>query len=99
MQIPAYDLDDYYWQANWQPKDLASFAAEIKGIIEQSSWIIAGNYSQIKPLLLAKVDTIIWLDYSFCRCLWQAFGRSIRGISPICVKSYGLEGIAYKAVS
>ncbi len=59
---------------------LEEFIATIAAITEGQEWIINGNYSKANQVILARADTIIWLDYSFFRCLYQAFLRAIRRV-------------------
>jgi len=86
LEIPQYDLDDYYWLPNWQPnpvylKDL------LDTILQQDSWIINGNYSKFQPLLWGNADTIIWLDFTLSRCFYQCLKRSLSRLisqTPCC---------------
>lgn len=91
LQLPAIDLDDYHWLPNWQERDDKEFSQIVSNIIKQKSWIISGNYSQVRDLIWHKSDTIIWLDYSLIRCFWQAFYRTCHRIilnEPCCNGNY-----------
>lgn len=79
LEIPAYDLDDYYWLPNWQPNP-DYLEQQLNQIISHSNWIISGNYSKFKAILWEQADTIIWLDYSFGRCFFQGLRRSLQRI-------------------
>ena len=77
LGIPHYDLDDYYWLPNWQPNP-ASLKILLNKVLQENSWIISGNYSDFQSLLWEKADTIIWLDFSLTRCLYQGLKRSVK---------------------
>lgn len=42
--------------------------------------MVDGNYSEVQPLVLARADTVIWLDYSFGTKLWRLFKRTCRRV-------------------
>lgn len=89
LNIPNYDLDDYYWLKGWQIKDRESFEAELLEITNKDQWIISGNSSN--HILWTRADTIIWLDYSLIRCLYQGLKRSFKRILkniPCCAGNY-----------
>lgn len=76
--IPSIDVDDYYWMPGWQKRDAKEFEIMITKLAKTDSWVISGNSS--KKILFERCDTIIWLDYSICRCLYWGARRSIRRI-------------------
>ena len=89
--IVCYDLDEYYWLPNWQCRDLTAFQVQVDAIINKPQWIISGNYSAVRNSIIEKADTIIWLDYSFIRCFYQAFCRSLKRAwkkEPCCNGNY-----------
>ncbi|MCF6264134.1 MAG: adenylate kinase [Xanthomonadales bacterium] len=44
------------------------------------SWVLDGNYTRTIPIKWKQVDTIIWIDFSFTRTLFQALKRAISRI-------------------
>ncbi|MCX4027647.1 hypothetical protein H0A36_11605 [Endozoicomonas sp. SM1973] len=40
-------------------------------------WVLDGNYPRSTPVKWKAVDTIIWIDYSFPRTLYQAITRAL----------------------
>ena len=70
------DLDDLYWQPGWLETPPADFRAAVDHATAAPRWIIAGNYSAVRDLTWGRADTLIWLDYSFPRVLWQLLRRS-----------------------
>lgn len=79
--IPMTDLDDLYWNPNWQPSDKQAFIKDICNVTKESKWIISGNYRKVaKDFIWPKADTLIWIDYSFFRTFYQLSHRTFRRI-------------------
>ena len=91
LNIPHFDLDDYYWEPGWQSKDRQEFNNIIGALTEKETWVISGNFSNTEMPIFKRCDYIIWLDYNIFRCLAQSFTRSIRRIvkkEPCCNGNY-----------
>lgn len=65
-----------------------------------SEWIIDGNYSGSRDFRLARADTVIYLDFNRCICLFRLLKRSIknsrhsqRDIVNGCPKNIDLQSI------
>ena len=48
--------------------------------LKGDSWILDGNYTRSIPVKWESVTTIIWLDFSFIRTLYQAVKRAIKRV-------------------
>jgi len=70
------ELDALYWEPNWigTPDDV--FQNRVKKAIQSEKWVVAGNYSRVRPLIWARAEAIIWLDYSLWRIFWQLTRRT-----------------------
>jgi adenylate kinase family enzyme len=91
LNTPCIDLDEHYWLLGWKKRDSKEFQQIIDQLTKKKNWIISGNYSNIINLTWKRCDTIIWLDYSLTRCLYQGFFRSIKRIlfhEPCCNGNY-----------
>ena len=42
----------------------------------ESGWVLDGNYSRTKTIKWESVDWVVWVDYGFCRTLFQAVRRA-----------------------
>lgn len=74
--IPLIEMDALFWKPNWtQPTD-EEFFGKLTRALEGDRWILDGNYSRTVPVKWARVQLVIWLDYSFARTLWQSIGRT-----------------------
>ena len=73
------ELDALNWEPNWQAAPLEVFRARVEKALGQSKkWIVAGNYHVVRDLTWIQAETIIWLDYSLWRVLWQLTRRSLK---------------------
>ena len=84
LAVPYVELDAINWQnPNWQPITGADFQNQIAEVVRQESWVIEVGYSAVRPLIWERVDTVIWLDYSFPitfgRLLRRTAGRIVSG--------------------
>lgn len=74
LNLNRIELDSIYHQSNWQPIDVAEFRAQVTSQLENEKWVVDGNYSVVRDLVLNKCDTIVCLDYSrkfVMRRLWK----------------------------
>ncbi len=83
LAISATDLDDLYWLPGWQGRPKPEFTALVNKILRRDKWIIAGNYSRLRPAIWERAQTVIWLDYSLAivmkQVLWRTLGRNFWG--------------------
>lgn len=77
LGIPRVELDELYWSRDWKPKPKGEFIELVERAIEQSSWIVDGNYSLVRNHIWSKATLVIWLNYSFPRVFWRGFKRTI----------------------
>ena len=84
--IPFIELDAINWQAGW--RDLAShdpdeFKRRVAEAVTADAWVIAGNYSLVRPIYVPRLTHIIWLDYPkrvvMRRVIWRSLVRAIDG--------------------
>jgi len=74
---------------------LEVFIEKIDKLTNQKSWVIDGNYSQVRHITFTKGDTLIWLDYPFYLIFYRAFKRSFCRI----FKKEKLWGTNYETLS
>lgn len=86
LKIKHLDIDDAYWLPGWVERPTKEHDKIIDEFTNKDKWIISGNTSDLSSPIWERCDTIIWLDYSISRCLYQSIFRSIRRIqnSEIC---------------
>ena len=75
------ELDAIYHQAGWTHPTDDEFRQKVSGLVGLDSWVIDGNYSVVRPLVLAAADTVLWLDYPRRVIMQRVLRRSaIRGV-------------------
>ena len=81
LDLRHIEVDGIFHQANWTPLDDETFRSEITERCAGERWVTDGNYAVVRALILSRVDTIIWLDYSRAvttsRVVRRTFRRAI----------------------
>jgi len=80
LHIEHIELDSLYWLPGWKVRPVQELKKLAVQVAQKETWVVCGNFSVLRPIIWAKVDTVVWLDYPFLRCFWQAFKRSIKNI-------------------
>jgi hypothetical protein len=80
LDVPHVELDSLYWEPGWVPAPLETFRARVSDATAGDGWIADGNYQPARDLIWPRVDTIVWLDYSFKLVLWRAVRRSLHRV-------------------
>jgi len=75
LDIPHFELDVLHWGPNWSERE--EFESDVEQAVQDNSWVIDGNYRKVRDLVWNRVDTIIWLNYTFLFVFWRALKRSI----------------------
>lgn len=78
LGIPHVELDDLYWQENWQETPAELFLEKVRTALVGERWVVDGNYRQARDTIWEKADTVVWLDYPIGLVIWWLLRRSIR---------------------
>lgn len=80
LDVPYIEMDRLYWRPEWQGTPDDAFLARLEQTLAEAGggWVLDGNYSRTQAIKWREVDYILWLDYGFCRTLWQAVRRACR---------------------
>lgn len=72
------ELDALHWGPDWTPQPEEAFSAQVIRGAAAARWVSDGNYhARTRDVIWARADTIVWLDYSMPRILWQLLRRTI----------------------
>lgn len=77
LNCACIEMDALFWKPNWQESKDEEFFSLLEQHLEQEKWVLDGNYHRSRALKWRNVDTIIWLDFSFTRTLFQACRRAL----------------------
>jgi adenylate kinase family enzyme len=91
LALTHTELDSLHWLPGWIERNDADFRPLVEASTAQPSWVIDGGYSEVRDLVWARADTIIWLNYSFSRTAWQLLRRTYRRNTyrePCCNGNY-----------
>ncbi|WP_440879032.1 shikimate kinase [Vibrio natriegens] len=77
LNYPYLEMDAMFWKPNWQESPDDEFFATLEVQLREEHWVLDGNYNRTTPIKWATVDTVIWIDYSFPRTIYQAVKRAV----------------------
>jgi adenylate kinase family enzyme len=81
LDIPFIEMDAIFWGPNWTPMAKEKFRSQLDQALQGDNWVLDGNYTQASmPIKWARVEIVIWLDFSFPRTLHQALSRAIQRV-------------------
>lgn len=74
--IPHTEIDSLYHGPEWTPRP--EFVADVQRLVAGDQWIVEWQYRKVRPLLLERADTLIWLDPPYTVTLGQVTYRTVR---------------------
>ena len=75
LGIPHQELDALFHGSGWVPRP--TFVAEVTALAATESWVVEWQYDQVRSLLLARADLLVWLDLSRTRVFAQLLSRTV----------------------
>jgi adenylate kinase family enzyme len=80
LGVPHIELDAINWGPNWTPLSTETFAARVRAATDGDGWVCDGNYSGVRPIVLERADTVVWLDLPLRTCLARMLRRTARRV-------------------
>jgi adenylate kinase family enzyme len=80
LHIPFIELDAIFWGPDWSEPDDSELFPKLSGALSGDNWVLDGNYSRTLDIKWERVESVIWLDFSFLRTVAQAIKRAISRI-------------------
>lgn len=62
LGVAYLELDGLYQQPDWTPLDVDEFRSQVRRFVEQTSWVIDGNYSHVRDIIWPLATTIVFID-------------------------------------
>lgn len=75
-QLPYTELDSLFHGPGWVPRP--QFLDDVRTVIAADRWVSEWQYDEARPLLLARADTLIWLDFPRRTVMQRVLRRSLR---------------------
>ena len=81
LGVPHIELDAIWWGPNWTHLDAETFAAKVDAATAADAWVCDGNFSAVRPIVLERADTVVWLDLPLRTVLRRYATRTVRRIT------------------
>lgn len=82
LGVPFVELDALHWEPDWQEAPDDELRERVSDVTRGRFWVVDGNYGKVRDIVWGRVDTVVWLDYSFprifLRLLWRTLRRGVR---------------------
>lgn len=78
LNLPVYYMDQLGWLPGWVETEKEELRENLKSIVATDRWLIEGNYGSTLNLRLPRADSVIYLDFPICRCIWWLLRRTLR---------------------
>ena len=80
IDAPHVELDAVYWGPNWSERPREEFREAVREHVKSDRWVVDGNYSKARDILLARATDAVWLNYSFPVVFGRALLRTCRRV-------------------
>ncbi len=80
LDVPYLELDSIFHLANWEPLPREELRRQVDAFAQGEDWVIDGNYSASRDLILARADTVAFLDLPRWKVMGQLIPRTLRRI-------------------
>jgi adenylate kinase family enzyme len=80
LKVPHVELDALHWEPNWIEARNDLFRERVKQSLQGDSWVVDGNYHQVRDIVWSRADTVVWLDYPFRTIITRLVRRTMRRI-------------------
>lgn len=81
MDVPFVELDSVFHQPGWTPLPIEAFRSAVSSIVAADAWVVDGNYRGVRDLVLARADTVVWLDPPRIRATTRVLRRTLRRVT------------------
>src|SRR3982751_2446361 len=75
LGVPHVELDALHWEPGWVEAPDDVFRERVAAATATDGGVVDGSYAMVRDITWARVDAVVWLDYSFGRVLWRAVVR------------------------
>lgn len=76
LALPYIELDGLHWGNGWTPRP--TFVEDVERLTFEPRWVTEFQYHQVRPLLAARAQLIVFLDYRRPVTLYRITARTLR---------------------
>ncbi|MBO9520399.1 MAG: AAA family ATPase [Nocardioidaceae bacterium] len=76
LGLPHTEIDALYHGPGWVPRP--EFLDDVRALAATDAWITEWQYTEARPILLARCDLLVWLDTPRRVAMWRATKRTLR---------------------
>jgi adenylate kinase family enzyme len=76
LGLPCIEIDQVYWGPDWSFRPDEEFFSSLSKLLEGDHWVLDGNYTRTMEFKWNRVQSVIWINYSFPRTVYQAVTRA-----------------------
>jgi adenylate kinase family enzyme len=76
LGVRHIELDAIWWGPNWTHLEAEAFASKVDEATSDDAWVCDGNFSAVRPIVLERADTVVWLDLPLRTCLARMLRRT-----------------------
>jgi adenylate kinase family enzyme len=72
------NADELFWLPNWVERTKPEYYALVEQAMTADAWVYDGNIGGSSHIVLPRIDTLIWLDYTRPVVMCRLFARTVR---------------------
>ncbi|MHB8719582.1 MAG: P-loop NTPase family protein [Candidatus Dormibacteria bacterium] len=77
LDAPLTELDAIKHQPGWTEIPREEFRARVASAVAGARWVVDGNYDEVRDLVWARADTVVWLDLDRRVVMWRLLTRTL----------------------
>ncbi|HWK92086.1 MAG TPA: AAA family ATPase [Luteimicrobium sp.] len=76
LGLPHTEIDGLYHGPDWTPRE--TFLDDVRAVLEQPAWVTEWQYREVRPLILARAELLVWLDLPTPVAMHRVIRRTLR---------------------
>ena len=76
LHVPHVEIDALFHGPDWTARP--TFKADVRRLVAEPAWVTEWQYSQVRAVLAARAELVVWLDLSRARVMQQVVRRTLR---------------------
>lgn len=78
--LPHIELDAIHWGPDWTPLSLEEFRRRVEVEVSKEQWVMDGNYSKVRDIVLPRATHLIWFNLPFLLVFWRTLKRTSKRV-------------------